>query len=225
MRTLSLVTLSLVSVDVLAGGASATPIAYPGQYWDQMFTIWLIVAVGIYLIVALPMLYFLVKYRYRRGVNEQGAHEEGGLGIEVLWSVIPLIIVIFLATQSLAFYTRQRTPPADSLPVKVESAMWSWNFEYPNGKKSITDLYVPVGKPVKLLLTSKDVIHAFHIPDAKTMEDAVPGRVTHLWFQFNKTGDYRAYCREYCGTAHAFMLATIKVVTPEEFERWLKQPG
>lgn len=225
MRTLSLVTLSLVSVDVLAGGASATPIAYPGQYWDQMFTIWLIVAVGIYLIVALPMLYFLVKYRYRRGVNEQGAHEEGGLGIEVLWSVIPLIIVIFLATQSLAFYTRQRTPPADSLLVKVESAMWSWNFEYSNGKKSITDLYVPVGKPVKLLLTSKDVIHAFHIPDAKTMEDAVPGRVTHLWFQFNKTGEYRAFCREYCGTAHAFMLATIKVVTPEEFERWLKQPG
>ena len=223
-------TLSLASAEVLAGGALATTIAYPGQYWDQMFNIWLIVAVGIYLIVALPMLYFLVKYRYRRGVNEQsaqGAHEEEGpgIGIEVLWTVIPLIIVIYLATQSLAFYTRQRTPPADSLPVKVESAMWSWNFEYSNGKKSTTDLYVPVGKPVKLLLSSKDVIHAFHIPDAKTMEDAVPGRVTHMWFQFNKTGEYRAYCREYCGTAHAFMLATIKVVTPGEFEQWLKQPG
>jgi cytochrome c oxidase subunit II len=222
-----MLTLSLASVDVLAEGAAATPIAYPGQYWDQMFNIWLIVAVGIYLIVALPMLYFLVKYRYRRGVNEQGAHEEvnPGPGMEVLWTVIPLIIVLYLATQSLAFYTSQRTPPADSLPVKVESAMWSWTFEYSNGKKSTTDLYVPVGKPVKLLLTSKDVIHAFHIPDAKTMEDAVPGRVTHMWFQFNKTGEYRAFCREYCGTAHAYMLATIKVVTPEEFEQWLKQPG
>src|SRR3990172_12296780 len=96
-------TLSLASVGVLAGGAAATPIAYPGQYWDQMFYIWLIVAVGIYLIVALPMLYFLVKYRYRRGVNEQGAYEEGGHGhgIEVLWTVIPLIIVLYLATQSL----------------------------------------------------------------------------------------------------------------------------
>ena len=222
--------LSLASAGVLAGGASATPIAYPGQYWDQMFNIWLIVAVGIYLIVALPMLYFLVKYRYRSGVNEQGAqgaHEEEGpgIGIEVLWTVIPLIIVIYLATQSLAFYTRQRTPPADSLPVKVESAMWSWNFEYSNGKKSTTDLYVPVGKPIKLLLSSKDVIHAFHIPDARTMEDAVPGRVTYMWFQFNKTGEYRAFCREYCGTAHAYMLATIKVVTPGEFEQWLKQPG
>ena len=220
-------TLSLASADVLAGSASATPIAFPGQYWDQMFNIWFVVAVGIYLIVALPMLYFLVKYRYRSGVNEQGAQEEEGpsVGIEVLWTVIPLIIVIYLATQSLVFYTNQRTPPADSLPVKVESAMWSWNFEYANGKKSTTDLYVPVGKPVKLLLSSRDVIHAFHIPDAKTMEDAVPGRVTHMWFQFNKTGEYRAYCREYCGTAHSFMLATIKVVTPEEFEQWLKQPG
>lgn len=227
MRTLALVTLSLVSVDVLAAGASATPLAYPGQYWNQMFNIWLIAAVGIYLIVALPMLYFLVKYRYRKGVNEQGAQEEvvPSIGLEVLWVVIPLIIVIYLATQSFVFYTSQRTPPADSLPVKVEAAMWSWTFEYPNGKKSVNDLYVPVGKPVKLLLTSTDVIHAFHIIEARTMEDAVPGRVTHMWFQFNKAGEYRAFCREYCGTAHAYMNATIKVVTAEEFEQWLKQPG
>ncbi|MEK7696733.1 MAG: cytochrome c oxidase subunit II [Pseudomonadota bacterium] len=218
-------TLTLASGGVLAGGAPATPLALPAPYWDQMFSIWLIVAVGIYLIVALPMFYFLFRYRYRKGVNETGAIEEGGPGIEVLWTVIPLIIVIYLAMQSLTLYTRQRTPPPDSLPVKVEGMMWGWNFEYPNGKKSTTDLYVPEGKPVTLLLTAKDVIHAFHIPDAKTMEDAVPGRVTHMWFQFNKTGEYRAFCREYCGTAHAYMLATIKVVTPEEFEQWLKQPG
>jgi cytochrome c oxidase subunit 2 len=205
--------------------ATTTPLALPAPYWDQMFNIWLLVAVGIYLIVALPMVYFLVRYRYRPGINETGASEEGSAGIEILWTVIPLIIVIYLATQSLALYTRQRTPPPDSMPVKVEAMMWGWNFEYPNGKKNSTDLYVPVGKPVKLLLTSKDVVHAFHIPDAKTMEDAVPGRVTTLWFQFNKTGDYRAFCREYCGTAHAYMLSTIKVVTPEEFEQWLKQPG
>lgn len=210
----------------LAGGfaasALAEPIAYPAAQWDRMFDIWLIVAVAIFLIVAVPMLYFLWKYRYREGVNECGAIEEGGPGIEVLWSVIPLIIVIFLATQSFVLYGRQRTAPPDALPVKVESWMWGWSFEYPNGKQSTSDLYVPVGKPVKLLLTSKDVVHAFHIPAAKIMEDAVPGRVTDLWFQFNKTGEFRAYCREYCGTAHAYMLATIKVVDPDEFERWLQ---
>jgi cytochrome c oxidase subunit 2 len=107
------------------------------------------------------------------------------------------------------------------LPVKAEAFLWAWQFEYPNGKQSGSVLYVPVGKPVKLLLSSRDVIHAFHIPDAKTMEDAVPGRVTQMWFQFNETGDYRAFCREYCGTAHSYMLATIRVVPVEEFDAWL----
>ena len=210
----------------LAGGfaasALAEPIASPAALWDRMFDIWLIIAVAIYLIVAVPMLYFLIKYRYREGVNEYGATEEGGPGIEVLWTVIPLIIMIYLATQSFALYARQRTAPPDALQVKVESWMWGWSFEYPNGKQSTSDLHVPVGKPVKLLLTSKDVVHAFHIPAAKIMEDAVPGRVTDLWFQFNKTGEFRAYCREYCGTAHAYMQATIKVVDSDAFERWLQ---
>lgn len=204
--------------------SGSVPVADPAPYWDQMYDIWLVVAVAIYLIVALPMLYFLIRYRYRKGSNEQGAVEEGGPGIEVLWTVVPLIIVIYLAVQSAAFHTKQRTPPPDSLPVKVDSMMWAWHFEYPNGKQTVSNLYVPVGKPVKLLLSSRDVIHAFHIPDAKTMEDAVPGRVTQMWFQFNQTGDFRAFCREYCGTAHAYMLANIRVVSQREFDEWLNEP-
>jgi cytochrome c oxidase subunit 2 len=216
--------MQMISVaEAASAAAPVIPLAYPAPYWDQMFNIWLSIAVGIYLVVAVPMLYFLYRYRYRKATNEVGAVEESGHGIEVLWTVIPLIIVIYLAIQSGAFYTVQRTPPPDSLPVKVEGMMWSWQFEYPNGKKSVSELYVPVGKPIKLLLTSRDVIHAFHIPEAKVMEDAVPGRVTEMWFQFNETGQYRGYCREYCGTAHAYMLATIKVVTSEEFDQWLRQ--
>jgi cytochrome c oxidase subunit 2 len=212
----------LAAAAAVAGSVLAEPIAHPAALWDRMFYIWLIIVVGIYLVVAVPMLYFLWKYRYREGINEHGAVEEGAPGIEVLWTVIPLIIMIYLATQSFALYARQRTAPADALAVKVESAMWSWSFEYPNGKQSTSELYVPAGKPVKLLLTSKDVVHAFHVPAAKVMEDAVPGRVTEMWFQFNRTGDYRAFCREYCGTAHAYMMATIKVLAPDEFDRWLQ---
>ncbi len=204
-----------------ASAQAAVPVAYPADKFDQIYDIWIVLAVVIYLIVAVPMLYFLFRYRYRKGANEKGADEHGSTGIEVLWTVIPLIVVIYLAVQSAVLYTEQRTPPPDSIVIKTEGMMWAWLFEYPNGKTSISEVYVPVGKPVKLEMTSKDVIHAFHIPAAKTMEDAIPGRVTHLWFQFNETGDFQAFCREYCGTAHAYMLATIKVVSEEQYDAWL----
>lgn len=205
-----------------AAAAEAVPLAYPADAWDQIFNIWLIIAIAIYLIVGVPMTYFFFRYRYKKGVNEVGADEDGGVGLEVFWTVVPLIIVIYLAVQSAALFVGQRTPPEDSLVVKTEGMMWAWQFTYPNGKMAVATLTVPVGQPVKLELTSRDVIHAFHIPDAKTMEDAVPGRVTHMWFQFNETGEFRAFCREYCGTAHAYMLATIKVVTPEEFDAFME---
>jgi cytochrome c oxidase subunit 2 len=206
---------------VPALAAAAEPVAQPAAQWDRMFGIWLAVAVGIYLVVAVPMLYFLWKYRWRAGTNEVGAAEEAGPGIEVLWTVVPLIIVLFLATQSFALYAQQRTAPADALPVRAEAFMWGWNFQYANGRQSTAELVVPVGKPVKLALSSKDVIHSLHVPAAKVMEDAVPGRVTEMWFQIERAGEYRSFCREYCGTMHAYMQATIKAVPADEFERWL----
>jgi cytochrome c oxidase subunit 2 len=213
--------LSLAVSASSAAEAAAVPLAYPADRWDQMFDIWIFLAVLIYLIVSVPILYFLIRYRYKKGENEIGADEHGSVGIEVLWTVVPLIVVIYLAVQSAAFYVEQRNAPADAMVVKTEAMMWAWQFEYPNGKVSMGTLQVPVGKPVKLEMTSRDVIHALHIPAAKTMEDAVPGRVTHMWFQFNETGEFQSFCREYCGTAHAFMLATIKVVPQEEFDEWI----
>lgn len=204
-----------------AAQSAAVPIAYPADRFDQIYDIWLWLGIAIYLIVAIPMVYFIGRYRYRKGVNETGADEHGSFGIEVLWTVIPLIIVIYLAVQSAVLYTEQRTPPPDSMVIQTEGSMWAWTFTYPNGKESITDLYVPLGKPVKIELTSSDVIHAFHIPAAKTMEDAIPGRVTHLWFQFNETGEFPAFCREYCGTMHAYMRANIKVLPQAEYDAWV----
>ena len=214
--------MNTVAIALGAAAAESLPVAYPANLWNEMFTIWLVVAVTIYLIVGAPILWFLLRYRYKEGVNEVGADEDGSFGLEILWTVVPLIIVIYLAVQSAVFYVEQRTPPPDSIVVRTMGMMWAWQFTYPNGKVAYAELTVPVGKPVKLELTSMDVIHAFHIPAAKTMEDAVPGRVTHMWFQFNETGEFPAFCREYCGTAHAYMLATIKVVSEEEYATYLE---
>ena len=212
----------MFSVIGTAAASSAVPLAYPADSWDQMFNIWLGLAVVIYLIVAVPMLYFLYRFRYQEGVNETASTKEyESHGLEVLWTIVPLIVVIYLAMQSLTLYSEMRNPPPESLVVKTTGMMWTWQFDYPSGKTSYAELTVPVGKPIKLELTSRDVIHAFHIPAAKTMEDAVPGRVTHLSFQFNETGEFPSFCREYCGTAHAYMQAKIKVVTPEEFDEWI----
>jgi|TARA_B100001964_G_scaffold184346_1_gene204227 cytochrome c oxidase subunit 2 len=214
--------MQMLYVAAAAAAEVIAPIAYPADRWDRIFDIWIALAVVIYLIVAVPIIYFMVKYRYKEGENEIGADEHGNMGLEILWTIIPTIIVIYLAFQSAAIYTAQRTAPADSLLIRADAMMWAWQFDYPNGKSTIGNLTIPVDQPIKLELTSRDVIHSFYVPAAKTMEDAVPGRVTNLWFQFNETGEFISFCREYCGTAHAYMNATINVVTQEEYDEWLK---
>ncbi|SHK34154.1 cytochrome c oxidase subunit II [Thermocrinis minervae] len=231
MRVSRFLLLSLLVV----GFASAEPLAYPANLFDNIYYIWLLVSVIIYLIVAIPMLYFMIKYRYKKGENEEGVPIHGNHALEITWTVIPLIIVIYLATQSFAFYKKQRTAPPDSMELKVTGFMWGWEVDYPNGKKVFAffnDKYqipeeqkivIPAGKPVKVLLTSRDVIHSFYVRPAKVMEDAVPGRITHLWFQINKPGEYWVFCREYCGTQHSRMVAILKVVPQAEFDKWVNQ--
>lgn len=220
-------------------------LAYPAQYWHTMYEIWLFISVVIYLVVFLPALYFLIRYRYRRGVNEKAQHVHESKVLEVLWTIIPTIVVIYLATQSFAFYRIQRNAPEGAMEVKVTAFMWGWEFEYPNGKKvysffnsvvnpetnaylkpeEVNDMfkaYIPEDTPVKVLLTSRDVIHSFYVQPAKVTEDAVPGRITHMWFQINEPGNYWVFCREYCGTQHSRMAAVLKVVPKEEFNKWLQ---
>ncbi len=217
----------------LVGIAKAEPLAYPAPLWDNIYLIWLFIAIVIYLVVSIPMLYFMFKYRYKKGVNEVGEPIHGNTTLEILWTLIPLLIVIYLATQSFAYYRDQRKPPENAMEIKVIAFMWGWEVEYPNGKKVYAffneeykipeeqKIVLPEKTPIKVLLTSRDVIHAFYVHPAKVMEDAVPGRITHLWFQINKPGEYWAFCREYCGTQHSRMVAILKVVPKEEFIAWV----
>ncbi|MCS7084031.1 MAG: cytochrome c oxidase subunit II [Aquificaceae bacterium] len=221
-------------------------LAQPANYFDIIYEIWLIVSVIIYLIVFIPGAYFLFKYRYRKGVNERGVPTKDSKALEAMWIIIPTIVVIYLATQSFAFYNAQRTPPEGALEIKVTAFMWGWEFEYPNGKQvytffnSVTDPqtgkyikpeevndavvpYIPAGKPVKVYCTSRDVIQSFYVHPAKVTEDCVPGRITHLWFQINKPGNYWVFCREYCGTQHSKMAAVLRVVPEEQFQKWVSE--
>ncbi len=216
-------------------------LAYPAKWWNEAVLVWLVVAVVIYAVTALPGIYFIVKYRFKPGEREIGDQEKHGhWGLEALWTIVPTIVVLVLATYSFAVFKKQRTVPEGAMTIKVTGFMWGWQVEYLDDKgntvKTVVTAYnptsyevpeeqkivVPAGKPIKVLLTSMDVIHAFYVMPAKIVEDAVPGRITYLWFQINKPGEYWVFCREFCGTGHSHMFAKLKVVPPEQFALWLK---
>ena len=223
-------------------------LARPYDLWEGIYKIWLVITVVIYAVVAIPSLIFMVKYRYKPGEREVGDQEhEGHWGLEALWTIVPLIIVLYLATHGFAIFTQMRKPPENALELKVTAFSWGWMFQYPNGKMVVASairdteekkckpeecyrvdgvfqhyVYIPAGVPVKVILTSQDVIHSFYVQAAGVTQDAVPGRTTYTWFQINKPGEYWVFCREYCGQWHSRMFAKLKVVPKEEFERWLK---
>ncbi len=194
-------------------------VADPAKGWDRHFKLWLYISIAIWFVVTIPMLYFLVKYRRKRE-GEDGAYIEGNTGLEILWTVIPIIIIILLGVQSWALLNDYREVPQGAYEARVNGFQYGFEMTYPEGITTINELRVPVG-PVKLTLTSRDVIHDFALPKFRVREDMVPGRGTYLWFNAKKPGNYRAYCAELCGPGHSQMLAKVIVMEKEKFNSWI----
>ena len=163
------------------------------------------------------MVYFVIHYR--REKHPQPADIEGSTWLEVTWTVIPTLIVLTMFYYGLTSFQFLKKVPEGAMVVKVIARQWSWLFEYQNGMKE-TELKVPLGKPVKLLLTSQDVIHGFYAPAFRIKQDAVPGMTNYLWFQPTQTGTFDVMCSQYCGLEHSHMLGKIVVLPEEEFKRW-----
>ena len=141
------------------------------------------------------------------------------LGLEIIWTVVPTLLVLTMFYYGLTGFNFLKRAPQDAMKVKVIARQWSWLFEYENGLRS-TELKVPVGKPIKLLLTSQDVIHSFYAPAFRIKQDVVPGMVNSLWFQSTEVGEFDVLCSQYCGLQHAKMLTKIVVLPEEEFKKW-----
>ena len=173
-------------------------------------------------LIIIAFIYF--AYRYKRKNNEEQGHAKHhhNMALELLWSFIPFVIFMVSFVWGWILYTDSRQAPKDSLEIHVYAQKWSWEFIYKNGRKTTNELYVPSDRPVKLILTSRDVIHSFYIPSFKIKQDAVPGRYSSLWFKANKVGKFQVFCTEFCGTGHSSMGAKLNVVPLEEWENWLK---
>lgn len=166
-------------------------------------------------------IYFSLKYK-RKSENDKTPYISHNSTLEFLWSFIPFVIFMVAFGWGAYVYVNLRAMPKDGLEVLVEGQKWNWTFYYKSGKISAGELVVPVNTPVKLVLTSKDVLHSFYLPAFRNKQDAVPGTYTSMWFNADKVGSYQVFCAEYCGDNHSAMLAKLNVVSRDEFDQWLQ---
>lgn len=181
--------------------------------------LWLMTIVITLGIVAAIFL-FMVKYR-RRNNGEIPEQIEGHMMLEITWSVIPLIVCIGIFAWGAKLFYQMYTEPKESLEIFVTGKQWMWRAQHPDGQREINTLHVPVGRRVKLTMTSEDVLHAYFIPAFRTKTDVVPGRYTMTWFEATKPGTYHIFCAEYCGTQHSGMIGTVTAMEPGEYQAWL----
>lgn len=172
------------------------------------------------IVISAVVVYFALKYR-RKAREEAGVPIHGNLLLEATWTGIPLLIVLFIFGWSASIFFSMARPPADTLDIYVVGKQWMWRFQHPSGPSEVNELHVPVGVNVKLTMTSQDVIHNLYVPDFRLKADVLPGRYTRLWFNATKTGRYRLFCAEYCGTNHSGMGGWVEVMEPAAYQAWL----
>jgi cytochrome c oxidase subunit 2 len=187
---------------------------------DYIYLYLLFVCAVVALGVVVAIVYFSIKYR-RNPTNTAIQQVEGNQMLEITWSVIPLIIMLTMFGWGAWLYMRISTPPKGALDFYVVGKQWMWKLQHPTGQREINELHVPIGQPVRLTLTSEDVIHAFYVPAFRIKRDVVPGRYTQAWFEATKIGDYHLFCAEYCGTKHSQMIGWVHVLSQADYDKWL----
>jgi cytochrome c oxidase subunit II len=187
---------------------------------DLLFVIWSVISAFFTVLIAVLIIYFMARYR-RRHPEEVGATERAALWLEIGWSVIPLAIMLFMFVWGTKVFFNIYRPPADAVRYSGVGKQWMWKFQHPTGQREINTLHVPVGLPIRMDLQSEDVIHSFYVPAFRVKQDAIPGRVTSVWFQATRPGVYHLFCAEYCGGEHSKMVGSVVVLEPREYENWL----
>jgi cytochrome c oxidase subunit II len=178
-----------------------------------------LVSVAIFAVIVV----FAIQYRRRKGVVAEQI--EGSTALEITWSIIPLGIFIMIFIWGAVIYFKERTPPRGATEVYVVAKQWMWKLQHEEGQREINELHVPVGRDVKLILTSQDVIHSFYVPAFRIKQDVLPGRYTTAWFHPTKAGTYHLFCAEYCGSQHSGMIGQVVVLEPAQYQAWLSGGG
>ena len=195
-------------------------IVNPVKQVDQAF--YYITGVSFLLLIAITVVMVAFVIKYRRSNNPEPADIRDNWILEVVWTLIPTLIVLTMFYFGWSSYTGLRNVPAGAIEIDVEAQMFSWLFYYPNDKESENELVVPEGKAIKLNITSIDVLHGLFIPAFRVKVDAVKGMTTYVWFYADKKGEYDILCAEYCGLEHSLMRGKVKVVSQQAYLTWLE---
>lgn len=170
--------------------------------------------------VAATLIVFAFRYR-RRAEDETTPRITGNNRLEWFWTIAPMFVFIGMFLWGAKIYTSVAEPPPDAPEIFVIGKQWMWKIQHPDGQREINELHIPVGRPVKLTLTSEDVIHDFFVPAFRTKVDVIPGRYVHIWYHPTKTGTFHLFCSQYCGTSHANMVGKAIVMERDEYRKWL----
>jgi cytochrome c oxidase subunit 2 len=202
---------------IMGGQASTTAAGI-----DNLFMFISVVNLFFFALICFLIVVFVTRYR-RRGPNEITPHITHNQTLEIVWSVVPLIILIGIFFWGFHGYVTAQIAPANSIEIQARAKKWVWEFEYPDGMRTLNSFHVPVNRPVRMVMNSEDVIHSFFVPAFRVKKDVLPNRYTELWFHPTKAGVYQIFCTEYCGKGHSDMLARVFVDTPEQYEYWLRE--
>jgi cytochrome c oxidase subunit 2 len=196
--------------------AREVDLIYMGIFW---------LSVVLFIGITFATLYFSWRYRYKPG--RVTPHTTHNTTLEILWSVLPLLLCVLLFFVGFKGYMDFAVAPGDALEIQVTAKKWLWQFEYPDGTRSVNELHLPVGQTVRFVMTSEDVLHDFYLPDFRIKRDVIPGRYSQIWMKSNESalGEHVSTCAEYCGKGHSDMRARVFIDTKTKFDEWMATGG
>lgn len=188
---------------------------------DAVFIFILVIAGFFFVLTQGLLIYFAIRYRKKKGVEEATPYITGNHALEVVWIVIPSLLLVAIFVYGLTVFIKMRTPLPNAAEIQVTASQFTWSFKYPDGRSVANELRLPLGQPVKLIMISRDVIHGFFIPAYRQKQDVLPGSYTYLWLLPKQAGTYDIYCSQYCGTGHSLMRATLIVMPQPQYQAWV----
>jgi cytochrome c oxidase subunit II len=197
---------------------SASSVSGP---YDLFFALMVVLCGAVGIAIAIFLIYSVIRY-HRKTEEELPPQIHDYIPAEVAWIVIPLILFMGMYAWGAKLYFDVERPPDNALSMYVVGKQWMWKVQHPEGQREINELHIPVGRPVKLTMTSQDVVHSFFIPAFRTKQDVLPGRYTLTWFEATKPGKYHLFCSEYCGTKHSGMIGWVYAMNPHDYQLWLQ---